>query len=322
MTLKLVLDMKRLIIVLVIGTCSLGLSAQQEILVSQYMFNGLFLNPAYAGSHKYWEATALHRSQWVNLDGAPTTQLLEIDGPLSDEKIGVGAIISHDEIGDTEQFEFSANGAYHLVLDEDARNRLSFGLRVGFTNYSFKFDETLVFDEGDQVFESKISNEFVPKIGAGVYFYNERMYAGVSVPTLFAGDDNLSLDADANNQGATDKIYFENHVFITAGYVFEASENVMVKPNILVKYHPNAPVQLDLNTNVLLYEKVWLGLSYRTSSALVALVEYNITPQIRVGYAYDATFNDISDYSSGSHEIMLGYNFGKEVIKMKSPRYF
>lgn len=312
------LDMKRLIIALVIVTCTLGLSAQQEILVSQYMFNGLFLNPAYAGTHKYWEATALHRSQWVNLDGAPTTQLLEIDGPLSDEKIGLGFIVSHDDIGDTEQFEFSANGSYHLDLDEDQRNKLSFGLRAGFTNYSFRFDETMVFDAGDQVFQDKIENEFVPKLGAGVYFYNDRMYAGVSVPTLFAGDDNLSLDPDAN----LDKIYFENHLFITGGYVFEASENIMVKPNVLVKYHPNAPVQLDLNTNVLLYEKVWLGLSYRTSSALVALVEYNITPQIRAGYAYDATFNDISDYSSGSHEVMLGYNFGKEVIKMKSPRYF
>ena len=322
MTEKRMLDMKRLIIAMVIGTCSLGLSAQQEILVSQYMFNGLFLNPAYAGSHKYWEATALHRSQWVSLDGAPTTQLLEIDGPLSNEKLGLGFIVNHDEIGDTEQFEFSANGAYHLSLDEDSKNKLSFGLRAGFTNYSFRFDETRVFDEGDQVFQDKIENQFVPKLGAGVYFYNDRMYAGLSVPTLFAGDDGLSLSPDANNQGATDKIYFENHLFITGGYVIEASENIIVKPNVLIKYHPNAPVQIDFNTNVLLYEKVWLGLSYRTSSALVALVEYNITPQIRVGYAYDATFNNISDYSSGSHEVMLGYNFGKEVIKMKSPRYF
>lgn len=314
--------MKRLIIILVTGIASMGLYAQQEVLVSQYMFNGLFINPAYSGSHKFWEATALHRSQWVNLEGAPVSQLLQIDGPIADEKIGLGFIVGHDKIGDTEQFDFTVNASYHLDLDAERKNKLSFGLRAGITNYTFRGDETSVFDENDPVFQDRIENEYVPKIGAGVYFYNERMYVGVSVPTLFAGDNSLSFKPDTAARGATDEIYFEEHVFVNAGYVIDAGENVKVKPSVLIKYHPSAPVQVDFNTNVLLYEKVWIGASYRTSSALIGMLEYIITPQIRVGYAYDLTFNDLSNYSNGSHEVMVGYNFGKEVIKMKSPRYF
>ncbi|NND95261.1 MAG: type IX secretion system membrane protein PorP/SprF [Flavobacteriales bacterium] len=313
--------MKRLITISIVAFLSASLWSQQELLVSQYMFNGLFINPAYSGSHEYWEATALHRSQWVNFDGAPVTQMIEVDGPLANRKLGLGAIVIHDDIGDTEQFEFSANGSYHLDLDSERKNRLSFGLRIGFTNYSFRFDDTKVFEDGDQVFQDQISNEFVPKVGAGVYYYTDKMYAGVSVPTLFAGDNALSFQVDSNSTGG-DETYFENHLFINGGYVIDASENLKVKPNILIKYHPSAPLQVDINANFLVYEKVWIGASYRTSADLVGIVEFNVTPQIRIGYSYDFTFNDIGNYSNGSHEVMLGYNFGKEIIKMKSPRYF
>ncbi|NNC82070.1 MAG: type IX secretion system membrane protein PorP/SprF [Flavobacteriales bacterium] len=313
--------MKKLIIILLASTCYLTASAQQEVLVSQYMFNGLFINPAYAGSHEYWEATALHRSQWVNLEGAPVTQMLEIDGPIENRKLGLGAVIVHDDIGDTEQFEFSANGSYHLDLDSERKNRLAFGIRAGFTSYSFKFDDTKVFEDGDQVFQDQISNEFVPKFGAGVYFYSDKMYAGISIPTVFAGDGNLSFDVDSLSPRADDR-YFEQHYFINGGYVIDAGENLKIKPNVLIKYHPSAPIQVDINANFLLYERLWLGASYRTASDLIGIVEFNVTPQIRVGYSYDFTLNDIADYSNGSHEVMLGYNFGKEVIKMRSPRYF
>jgi type IX secretion system PorP/SprF family membrane protein len=194
-------------------------------------------------------------------------------------------------------------------------------LRAGFTSYSFRFDETKVFEDGDQVFQDQISNEFVPKLGAGVYFYTDRLYAGVSVPTLFAGDNELAFEVDSFATRG-DETYFEQHIFVNAGYVIDAGENLKIKPNVLMKYHPSAPVQFDINANFLIYDKVWLGASYRTASDLIGIVEFNVTPQIRVGYSYDFTLSDIADYSNGSHEVMLGYNFGKEVIKMKSPRYF
>jgi len=299
-------------------------SAQQEVLISQYMFNGQFINPAYSGSHPYWEATALHRSQWVSFDGAPTTQLLEVDGPIVNGKMGMGFVVLHDKIGDTEQFEFSVNPSYHLDLDESKNHRLSFGIRAGFTNYSFRGDQTEVFESDDQVFQDQVKNEYVPKFGAGVYYYSERSYVGISVPTLFAGDGELAFKviSDSLRTPNADEIYFENHTFINAGHVFDISPAVKLKPNVLVKYHPAAPLQVDINANALLYDKLWVGVSYRTAKALIGLIEYNITEQLRVGYAYDFTFSDISDYSSGSHEIMLGYSFGKDVIKMRSPRYF
>lgn len=313
--------MKRTLSICIILLATSSLFAQQELMVSQYMFNGLFLNPAYAGSHKYWEATALHRSQWVSLDGAPTTQLIGIDGPVADEKIGLGAIVLHDQIGDTRQFEFSANGSYHLDLDSERKNRLSFGLRAGFSNYTARLDETLVFDNDDPVFISPIENEFIPKLGAGVYFYNPKFYVGLSVPTIFAADDNLEVDPIGLFEG-TDDIYFENHMFLNAGYVYEISENLVLKPNVLIKYHPAAPLQADINANLLINQKFWAGVSYRTNDAIIGILEFNVTDQIRIGYAYDFTLSDLADYSNGSHEVMLGYNFGKEIVKMKSPRYF
>lgn len=306
---------------MVLGVCTLSLWSQQEVMVSQYMFNGLFINPAYSGSHDYWEASALHRSQWVSLDGAPVSQVIGADGPLANGKLGVGGVIVNDKIGDTKQFSFMANGSYHLDLDSEQKNRLSFGLSAGFTNYSYKFDETTVFDAGDEVFSNTIENKYVPKLGAGVYFYSDRFYAGASVPTLFAGDDQLSIKANGDSLG-TDDVHYENHFFFNTGYVFDAGANLKVKPNILVKYHPSAPLQADINLNFLLYEKLWLGASYRTASDIIGIVEFNITPHLRVGYAYDFTLSDIGDYSSGGHEVMLGYSFGKEVIKMKSARYF
>jgi type IX secretion system PorP/SprF family membrane protein len=247
--------------------------------------------------------------------------MLEVDGPLMDEKLGLGAIVIHDKIGDTEQFEFSVNGSYHLDLDSERKNRLSFGIRAGFTNYTARLDETFVFDEDDPVFNQRIDHKFVPKIGAGAYFYSEKFFAGLSIPTLYAGDDVLALKGDSIFNG-TDNTYFENHWFFNTGYVFTLSENLIFKPSVLLKYQAAAPVELDINANFLIYERVWVGASYRTNDAIIGIVEVNITPQIRVGYAYDLTLTDISNYSSGSHEVMIGYNFGKEVIKMKSPRYF
>jgi len=315
--------MRKAIILTVMGALSLTMFAQNEVMVSQYMFNGLFINPAYAGSHKYWEATALHRSQWVDFEGAPKSQLLEIDGPLADDRIGLGAILMHDDIGDTEQFEFSANAAYRLGLNEDRSRILAFGLRAGVSNFTARLDQTAIVDETDPVFTSGgPQNELVPKLGLGAYYYSERAYAGISIPTVFAGDDNLSFLSDSSSISNTDDVFYENHFFVNGGVFFPVSESIGLKPNVLIKYHPSAPVEVDINLNALINEVFWLGVSYRTNDAIIGLLEVNVTKQIRFGYAYDFTLTDIANYSSGSHEVMLGYNFGKEVIKMKSPRLF
>jgi type IX secretion system PorP/SprF family membrane protein len=295
---------------------SCKLFAQQEVMVSQYMFNGLFLNPAYAGSHPYFEATGLHRSQWVKLQGAPTTQVFGIDGPFFGEKMGIGATIINDKIGDTRQTEFNANYSYKLLLNEKG-TKLAFGLKAGLSNYTAKLSQTKVWDTSDPVFSNDQSNELIPKFGAGIYLYSKLWYFGVSVPTIYAADKKISFNiADYNEK------YFENHYFLNAGYVFSAGPNLKIKPNVLFKYHPSAPFEADINTNFLIKEFLWIGASWRSGDSFTGLFEYNITPQLRIGYAYDFTTTDISNYSTGSHEVMLGYNFVKDIIKTKTPRYF
>ena len=302
---------------ILIGTLLIGClygSAQQEILISQYMFNGLVLNPAYAGTHAYWSSSLLARTQWVGFDKHPTTQTLCLDGPIASRKMGLGLTVSNDKLGVTKQLELGANASYKLILGP---GNLSFGLRAGVSSYSADLNEVRVWDENDPAYAANIQGEIIPKFGAGAYFYATKWYVGISVPVIAALDKNVISDGSVADK------FFRSHSYLNAGAVFEPSLVVAVKPSILVKYTSNAPVEVDVNCNVLFFQKYWIGAGYRTGDALVAMAEWNITPQFRLGYAYDFTLSDMADYSSGSHEIMLGFDFGKDVnLKARSPRYF
>lgn len=291
-------------------------TAQQEVMLSHYMFNGLFLNPAYAGSHPHMSATALHRSQWVGLEGAPTTQVFGFDAPVLN-KLGAGLTVIHDKIGDTRQLEMNANVAYHLQLDSENKHRLAFGIRAGVTNYTASLTDTKVWDNNDPVFSQDISNEWIPRFGAGLYYYSERMYVGVSVPTIYAADASIQLNIDDVRNS-----YYTKHYFINAGTVFNAGTKFKIKPSTLVKIESSAPVNVDLNCNVLYNDLIWIGVSYRTGDAIVALLDVNVTQQLRIGYAYDFTFSQLNRHSNGTHEVMLGYQFSKDKVKARSPRYF
>ncbi|MDG1261408.1 MAG: type IX secretion system membrane protein PorP/SprF [Flavobacteriales bacterium] len=307
--------MKRILVLLIAFLGTFSMNAQQELMVSQYMFNGLLVNPAYAGTHDYFSASLLHRSQWTNLDGAPTSQVFAIDGPIANNKLGVGLLINNDQIGVISQLDLSANLAYHLEL---GTGDLSFGIKAGGAMYSATLSDVVVWDENDQVYSANdISGKFVPKFGFGVYYHSEKFFAGVSVPVIYSMDDNVIL------QGSTADNYFSQHYYVNTGMVFEPNTNLAIKPSILVKYEQAAPLEVDLNCNFLLYRRLWLGAGYRTGDAIIGMIEYNITPQLRAGYSYDFTTTEIRDYSNGSHEIMLGFDFGKDVeIKKRSPRYF
>lgn len=309
--------MKKLILICITSLTISGAYAQQEVMVSHYMFNGLFLNPAYAGSHPYMTATVLHRSQWVGMDGAPSTQVFGFDAPLFDNAIGAGLSVINDRIGDTRQLEINANVSYHLQLDRQNKHRLSFGIRAGATNYSAHLSETKVWDEQDPVFSADINNELIPRFGAGIYYYSDRMYAGVSVPTIYAADKNIRLNIDDLRNS-----YYTKHYFVNAGVVFDVGSRWKIKPSTLIKVETSAPVNVDINCNVLYNELIWVGVSYRTGDAVVALLDVNITPQFRVGYAYDFTLSQLNRHSNGTHEIMLGYQFGQDKVKTRSPRYF
>lgn len=284
-------------------------------MVSQYMFNGLMLNPAYAGTHDYFSVSALHRSQWVQFDDSPVSQVFSIDGPVAGDKLGVGLLVTNNKLGVTSQLDVSANVSYKLDLGP---GKLSFGLRAGLSNYTANLNDLVYWDTDDPLYaQGNISGELVTKFGFGAYYYTDRFYAGLSVPTIYSLDDNILAD------GTQVDNYFTQHYYLNTGVVIEANSILDVKPSLLMKLEPNAPLQVDVNCNLLFFDKFWLGAGYRSGDAVIGMVEYNITSQLRAGYAYDFTTTDIADYSSGSHEIMIAYDFGKNVeVKTRSPRYF
>lgn len=306
--------MKKSIIILFAVILNITANAQQEPMVSQYMFNGLFLNPAYAGSHQYFSSSLLHRTQWVSFPGAPKTSLVAVDGLIpKKDNIGVGLIVAHDRIGATEQTDVYANYAYQLRLK---KGKLAFGLKAGVSNYIFKSSGVTVWDANDEVFTGRRS-AWLPKFGFGTYYFCDNWYAGISIPTLMAYDANHDFSFDVNKGS-----FLNRHYYLYGGYVFKLNEKFKLKPSTLVKYLPAAPVEADINLNLLYNDQFWIGASYRSMDAVVFMVEYQTNTRFRVGYAFDFTTSKIRNYSTGTHEIMIGYDFGKDLVKVKTPRFF
>ncbi len=289
--------------------------AQQELMISQYMFNGLFINPAYAGSHPYTSSTMLHRSQWAGMEGAPRTNLLGIDGPVWNNKMGLGFTFSHDMIGVSRDMEMAAHYAYRIRTGDNGH--LAFGLRAGISLYSARLGELVYWDAQDAVYQADISNAAVGKFGFGIYWSNRLSFVGLSVPTITAADGTITTDLAT----APDH-YFTQHYYLNAGHVFELNEHFDLKPSLLVKYQQQAPPEADLNLNVLFKDRFWLGAGYRTGDAVVGMVECQVNHLLRVGYAYDMNTSGLRPYNGGSHEVMLGIDLGREPIMIKNPRYF
>jgi type IX secretion system PorP/SprF family membrane protein len=304
--------MKRIVTVIGLLAFSLGSFAQQELQISQYMFNGLFLNPAYAGTHPYWGGTLLHRNQWVNFPGAPKTNLLAFDGPIKDKNMGLGFMITNDNIGLTQINDISAAYSYRIKTGSKG-GQLSFGLRAAIRNQVFNATDLVnIPDAGDPLYNGNQS-VWTPRFDFGVYYYTDRGYLGLSIPSVLAIDSRKKDNTDAG---------LRRHFYLNGGYVWKLSNSVDFKPSVLVKYEPTAPISADLNAHFLFNERLWVGVSYRYNAAVVGMVEFQITPNLRAGYAYDYTTSAIRTFQSGSHEIMVGYDFTKKLVKIKNPRYF
>ncbi len=297
--------------------CIVGLTpqlrAQQEAMYTQYMFNGLALNPAYAGSHESLSATLLFRDQWTGLPGAPSTQTFSIHSPIRNAKIALGLQVIHDKIAIFNQYGVNGSYAYRIFTD---KGTISLGMQLGFTSYNADLSALGPQDPTDPVFQGDV-NKVMPNFGAGIYYYTDKFYLGLSAPQLVTNsltEDVIEIDTDARQ---------ERHYFLTAGYMFELSHNVKLKPNILIKAVEGAPIQMDLNANFLFSEVLWLGVSWRSLSDFNGLVEIQLTDQLLLGYSYDfATTTDLSRINSGSHELMLNYRFRYAKNKVITPRYF
>jgi type IX secretion system PorP/SprF family membrane protein len=301
--------MKKLLLISGIVISSLTAKAQQEAMVTQYMFTGQYINPAYVGSHPYNSLSLLHRDQWTGFEGAPKTNLFSYDGITKSEKVGIGALLITDQIGVTSRLEALTSYSYKLKLGEGF---LNLGLRAGIRNYRSAFDKLEYWDQ-DQVFRSPQKSSITPSFGFGSYYYTKRSYAGFSIPTLYAYDSN------PRNTNYPSEV---RHYYLTAGTIFDISPAVKFRPSFLVKYVAHAPVEGDINFNFLLKETLWVGASYRTRDAVTGLVEYQINKQIRMGYSYDYTTSLINRYSHGTHEIMLAVDLVKDEVKIRNPRFF
>jgi type IX secretion system PorP/SprF family membrane protein len=310
--------MRKVLVIVSLAFASFSAFAQQDALLSQYMFNHLLINPAYAGSHDYMEATLLYRNQWAQWENAPTSEAATLHGPLGNTNLGWGGTIIHDHEGVTDRTDFYLNVAYHLKVSE--KLKLGLGLRGGLSYWVRKNSELVYWDPGDPKFEGDKTTSVLPNVGAGLYLYSKRFYAGLSAPEALAYDPDEALTLNSSEVKRIPRQ--ERHYFLTSGVAIPISPDVVLKPSVLIKYIPNAPVEADINLNVLLANILWLGASYRTEDAVVAMVEIQLSKKLRLGYAYDFTLTDVKDYSTGSHEIMLAYDFGYDIMKIKTPRYF
>ncbi|WP_304064549.1 PorP/SprF family type IX secretion system membrane protein [Pedobacter glucosidilyticus] len=290
--------------------------AQQEAMYSQYMFNTLAINPAYAGSRNVVSATALYRNQWVGIEGAPSTQTISFDGATSNKKVGLGFQVFNDEIGISKTTGAFASYAYRIRMD---KGTLAFGLQAGAALYTANFSRVALNPTGapDVSFAQDVRT-VQPNFGAGVYYNSDKFYLGVSVPQMLG--NTLNNNTNISSSRLIARQY--THLFIAAGYVFDINKDIKIKPSVLFKGVQGAPLQLDINSNVWFFDIFSIGLQYRTEADIAAMTEIQLNSQIRFGYAYDRSTTRLADFNSGSHEFMLRYEFGSAKSKLLSPRYF
>lgn len=275
---------------------SFTIYGQQRTVYSQYMFNGLVLNPAYAGNQKQLSATGFFRKQWVNLDGAPTSLNASVHAGFDKKNIGTGLMITKDAIGVHNDLGVYLSYAYKLVMKNGI---LSMGIQGGFNYLQSDFTKLSRLDPDDPVMAINITN-FNPNFGTGLFYSTPTTYIGLSVPYIL---NNRIVDGNEVLSFAREYRYY----FLTAGKVIEHSKELKFKPSMLLRIQEGAPLGFDLNMNVILNNIITLGASYRSSDSFVGLFQVQANENFAFGYAYDYTLSPLTSFSRGSHEIMLNY---------------
>jgi type IX secretion system PorP/SprF family membrane protein len=292
---------------------STSLVAQQDAQYTQYMYNTMSVNPGYAGSRGHLSIGALYRSQWVGLDGAPTSQTFNIHSPVGYRGVGLGLSIVNDKIGPTSETNFDIDFSYTIYTSTEGR--LSFGVKAGGNLLDVKFSELNQYTS-DPNLAVDIDNRFSPNFGAGVYYHNEHFYAGLSVPRFLqtAHFDESSLSTAKEQM---------NFYFIT-GYVWDLNDFLKFKPTLLTKVVQGAPLQVDLSANFMLNDKLIVGAAYRWDAAVSAMLGFNISEGFMIGLAYDREVTELGNaaFNDGSFEVLLRYDFISTKGTLKSPRFF
>ena len=287
-------------------------SAQQTATYSQYMFNTLAINPAYAGSHEALSITALGRFQNVGLSGAPTTQTFSVHSPLINNRVGVGLLVIHDELSVIGQTGVHFSYAYRLPIKKN-KSTLSFGLQGGMSMYNAQYTKLELSVNSDPAFSQDIRDSR-PNFGAGVYYNTQTSYVGLSMPSM------LNNVFDRGQNFTT--VYQSVPIILTGGHVFTLNRVLKLKPNFLFKMVDGQPVEFDINANMLFDEVLWFGLSYKSSKQVEIITQFKINDQLQFGYSYTISAGPIRTVELGSHEVMLNYRFWFNKKGVVSPRYF
>lgn len=310
--------MKKIVVMFVLILAFTSVKAQYDAMFTQYMFNEMFINPGYAGSKDAMAVNLLHRQQWLNFPGRPVTTTFSLHGPLMNNKMGVGLSVLSERIG-----KLSRNmvyGSYAYRVKTDKKGTLALGLNAGIHQQVNKLSELKSIDDGDVQISQNTPSLIAPNFGFGLYYSTNKFYAGLSVPRLV--DDSYVFESGGAVKQSIKVSPTRFHYYLTIGRVFEINDDIKLKPQAMVKMVQNAPLQYELNTNVLIKNMIWAGLSYRSNSSLAAIIGVQVNPQFIVSYSFDYGLNEIQKYSQGSHELALGYVFSYKQKKVVTPRYF
>ena len=306
---------------LLLLVCLGVVNAQQDAQYTQYMFNTMSVNPAYAGSRGQLSIAALYRSQWVGLDGAPKSQTLNLHSPIRNSKIGYGISVVNDNIGDGVVQETYFDAVISYSIDVSLEGKLSFGLKAGGNLLNLDFNGLRNFDV-EPVAADNIQNKFSPNVGLGMYYHTNKFYAGLSAPNLLQTEhfDNSQQNANSVQFLSKERI---NFYFIT-GYVFDLNNNFKFKPALLTKVVGGAPLQVDFSANFMFNDKFTFGAAYRWDAALSGMAGFQITDQLMLGLAYDKETTELggTQFNDGSFEIFLRFELVKSFQRLVSPRLF
>jgi type IX secretion system PorP/SprF family membrane protein len=294
--------------------------AQQDAQYTQYMYNTLSVNPAYAGSRGQLSFAGLYRSQWVGLDGAPETFTLNLHSPIRNSRLGYGISIVNDNIGDGVVQETFLDAVVSYTIDLSMDAKLSFGLKAGGNMLSLDFNGLRNFDQ-EVVNQDNIDNKFNPNFGLGVYYHTDKFYLGASAPNVLESEyfDNDNEEGSVNFQSA-ERISF----YLITGYVFDLGTDLKFKPALLTKAVGGAPLQVDLSASFLFNDKFSFGAAYRLDAAVSGLIGFQLTEQLMVGLAYDRETTELggTQFNDGTFEIFLRLELLKSFQRTVSPRFF
>lgn len=285
--------------------------AQQDAQFTQYMYNTINVNPAYAGSRGAMSIFALHRTQWVGLDGAPVTNAVSINTPLNGSNLGLGISLVNDKIGPTVENNFSTDLSYTIPTSETFK--LSFGIKATLNMFDLDVSKLNPVDATDQSLQN-MNNKVSPNIGAGIYWHSDKFYLGLSVPNFI----------ESNHYSDNEVVIYKEKInyYLMTGLVLDVSDSVKFKPALLAKIVQGASLQVDVSGNFMFMDKFVVGVAYRWSAAMSAMVGFQVTDGMYIGYGYDRETTNLNNYNSGSHEIFLRYELFNNISNITTPRFF